>query len=173
MGGSQAFAGAGVPISSRGVGMKRFINYGRLRSFAPRARMIAAVAVASLVAASCDVHGISGPGTMKSIVVSPNPQILQINGVQQFIATGTDFEGKSITFTPEWSVVTGGGAITSAGVFTAGTGTGTFTNTVKATFGGLSSTGTVIVIPGPLASIVVTPNPMSLAVGATQQYSAL
>lgn len=153
--------------------MKRFMNYGLLRSIAPRARVIAAVAFASLVAASCDVHGISEPGTMHAIVVSPDPQILGIGGVQQFIATGTDFEGKSITFTPEWSVETGGGAITDAGVFTAGAATGTFTNTVKATFGGLSSTATVIVTPGPLASIVVTPDPKSLAVGATQQYVAV
>ena len=40
--------------------------------------------------------------------------------------------------------------------------TGTFTNTVQATSGRIKATGTVTVTPGPLATIVVTPNPVTL-----------
>ena len=156
--------------------MKSFMKSciaGALAPRAPIARVIVAVAFAGLFTGACDVHGISEPGTMTAIIVSPNPQTLAVNGTQQFTAVGKDFSGANITITPTWSVVAGGGTISSSGVFTAGTTPGTFTSTVKATSGDLSSTATVNVIPGPLATIVVTPNPVSMAIGTTQQFTAV
>ena len=122
--------------------------------------------------------GISGSvgssvGSLASLSISPNPQTLAINGVQQFVASGKDNSGASVAVTPVWSVVTGGGTITASGMFTAGTLPGTYTNTVMATSGGLTATATVIVTIGPLASITVTPNPATLAIGATQQFVAV
>ena len=58
-------------------------------------------------------------------------------------------------------------------MFVAGTTLGTFTNTVTATSGSLSGTATVIVTAGPLATITVTPNPVSLVISTTQQYTAV
>lgn len=156
--------------------MKRSIKSRVVQAMAPRARIagvIAAVMAAGLFTASCDVHGLSAPGTLSAIVVSPNPQSLAINGTQQFTAVGTDFSGATVSFTPVWTVVSGGGAISSSGVFTAGTTPGTFTNTVMATSGGKSGTATVLVTVGPLASITLTPSPTSLVVGTTQQYVAV
>ena len=156
--------------------MKRSIKSRVVQAMAPRARIagvIAAVMAAGLFTASCDVHGLSAPGTLSAIVVSPNPQTLAINGTQQFTAVGTDFSGATVSFTPVWTVVSGGGAISSSGVFTAGTTPGTFTNTVMATSGGKSGTATVLVTVGPLASITLTPSPTSLVVGTTQQYVAV
>jgi hypothetical protein len=145
-----------------------------MRSPALRTRITAilAIAGAGIFASACDVHGVSNPGTLSTLTVSPNPRTLAINGTQQFTAVGTDFAGAVITLAPTWTVVAGGGAISSSGLFTAGGVTGTFASTVQATSGGMSSTATVIVTVGPLASIVVTPTPVSLAVGTTQQFTA-
>jgi len=139
-------------------------------------RSMAAVAFAALCALSavgCDVHGVSEPGTLSAIVVSPNPHTMAVNATQQFTAVGTDFSGARVTFTPVWTVAAGGGTISSSGMFTASTVTGTFANTVVATSGGLSSSATVVVTPGPLATIVVSPNPDTLAIGGAQQFVAI
>lgn len=145
---------------------------------APRARvarLVAAVAVAALfTATACDVHGISTPGDLSTLVVSPNPQTLVVGTTQQFVATGADFAGEAVTIAPVWSVATiGGGTISPTGMFTAGPTPGTFTGTVTATSGNLTGTATIIVIAGPLASITVTPNPVSLAIGAAQTFTAV
>lgn len=154
--------------------MSSIMNQRTLRSQTVRRsiRAIVAIASAGLLAAGCDVHGVSRPGTLSTLTVSPNPRTLAINGTQQFTAVGTDHSGAVITLQPTWSVVSGGGAISSSGMFTAGGASGTFTNTVKATSGSMSSTATVIVTIGPLATIVVTPNPASVAVGGVQQFTA-
>ncbi len=146
------------------------------RAFARRARLtggLVMVALAGLYTASCDVHGPSDPGDLSAITVAPNPQILTIGGTQQFTATGTDFAGVAVTFTPVWTVTAGGGTISATGLFTAGTKPGTFASTVTASSDGLSASATVLVTPGPLANIVVTPNPQSLSVGTTQQFLAV
>jgi hypothetical protein len=112
-------------------------------------------------------------GPLASITVTPNPDTLAINGTQLFTAVGRDVAGNVVAITPTWSVVASGGTITTAGSFTAGTVPGTFLNTVRATSGTLSGTATVVVNPGPLATITVTPNPVTLAINGTQQFTAV
>jgi ice-binding like protein len=156
--------------------MKGFTGLRAIRAAVPTARtarVIVAIGFAGLAASACDVHGISNPGTVSSISVSPNPKTIAANGTQQFTAVGTDFSGATVAIQPTWSVVTGGGTISSTGVFTAASTPGTFTNTVMATSGNMTSTATVIVTTGSLATIVVSPNPQSLVVGGTQQYTAV
>jgi hypothetical protein len=137
------------------------------------ARVALAAACVGAFTTACDVHGISGPGTLASISITPDPQTLAIGGTQQFTAVGKDFSGATVTFTPVWSVATGGGTIGGSGMFTAGTLPGTFTKTITATSGGMSATATIIVTPGPLATIVVTPNPATMGIGASQQFAAV
>lgn len=145
-----------------------------LRALAPRsrARFAMALAAAGLFSLACDVHGPSEPGGLATMTVSPNPQTLAVGGTQQFVATGTDFSGANVAFTPTWSVAAGGGTISPTGVFTAGTVPGTFANTVTATSGGISARATVVVVAGALATITVTPLTVTLATGATQAYTA-
>jgi hypothetical protein len=116
-------------------------------------------------------------GALTSITVTPNPDTLTIGGAQTFTALGKDASGNTVVFTPDWSVVAGGGTINATtGVFTAGATSGTFTNTVKATngVGGLiSGTATVLVTNGALASITVTPDPDTLDTGGTRQFVAV
>lgn len=156
--------------------ISKFMSKRASRALAPRARIaqaIIAIGLAGLGSSACDVHGISNPGTLSTISVAPDPQTLAVNATQQFTAVGTDFSGAKVIINPTWSVVTGGGTISSSGLFTASATPGTFTNTVKATSGGMSSTATVIVTAGALASINVTPNPQVLQVNGTQQYTAV
>jgi subtilisin family serine protease len=116
--------------------------------------------------------GFIGNNTLATITVTPNPATLAPGATQQFTATGRDASGNIVPITPTWSVVAGGGTINGTGLFTAGTVAGTYTNTVTASSGGVTGAATVTVTPGPVASIVVTPNPASVAVGATQQFTA-
>ena len=147
-----------------------------LRTSASRGRLalaVASVAFAGVFAASCDVHGISEPGTLSTLSISPNPQTIVVNGTQQFTAVGRDFSGAPVAVTPVWSVVASGGAINASGMFTAGGSPQTFTNTIQVTSGGKTATATVIVILGPLATIAVTPNPATMQTNASQQFVAV
>ena len=65
-----------------------------------------------------------------------------------------DNGGNVVAINPTWSVVAGGGAIDlTTGLFTAGPTIGTYTNSVRASVGGLAGFATVIVTGGPLVSI--------------------
>src|SRR5690348_4453615 len=99
--------------------MNRFITNRVTRAFAHGA-MVATVAAAALLVASCDVHKISSAGSLATLSISPNPQTITVNGTQQFTATGLDESGAIVAITPVWSVVAGGGAINTGGLFTAG-----------------------------------------------------
>jgi hypothetical protein len=88
--------------------------------------------------------------TLATITVTPNPLTINAGSTQQFAAVGRNASGNVVAITPVWSVVSGGGSISSAGLFTAGTTPGTFTNTITATSGSISGTATVIVTAGPL-----------------------
>jgi hypothetical protein len=137
------------------------------------AGVMAAAAMIGLLASACDRKEIAEPATLASIAVTPNPQTLAAGATQQFTAVGTDSRGATMAITPTWSVAAGGGTISATGLFTAGTAAGTFTNTIRATSGTVSGTATVIVTVGPLASIVVTPNPATVAIGGAQQFTAV
>jgi hypothetical protein len=87
--------------------------------------------------------------TLTSIVVSPASATVATAGTQQFTASARDQVATALTAQPAmtWSV-TGGGTITSSGLFTAGsTAGGPFT--VKATSGSVSGTASVTVSSTP------------------------
>jgi hypothetical protein len=145
-----------------------------LRALSPPqwSRRLAALAVAGVFLASCDVHTPAGPGSLTAIAVTPN-STLQINATQQFVAVGTDAEGSVVLISPVWTIEAGGGTINSVGLFTAGTVPGTYTATVKAAQGAISGTASVVVIIGPLATITVTPNPDTLPINGTRTFVAV
>jgi hypothetical protein len=128
------------------------------------------------VSGSATVIVTAPPPALVTITVTPNPALLLPNGTQQFGAVGRDGNGNVFAISPVWSVVNGGGTIdASSGLFTAGSATGTFNNTVKATSGSVSGTATVVVTAAPpvLATITVTPNPASMATNANQLFVAV
>ena len=85
-------------------------------------------------------------GALATITVTPNPDTLPANDVQQFTAVGRDGGGNVLSISPAWSVVASGGSINSAsGLFTAGSAAGTYTNTVEARNGSVAGFATVVV----------------------------
>lgn len=110
-----------------------------------RGRAVAAFLGVAVVATACDVHTPIGPGELTRLVVTPNAT-LAVNGTQQFVAVGTDAEGRVVDISPSWTVVAGGGAIdANSGIFTAGTTPGVYTNTIQATADGQTGNATVTV----------------------------
>jgi hypothetical protein len=128
-------------------------------------RALSVVTLATLVFAACDVHTPSAPGSVFSITVTPNVT-LAVDEPQQFIAVGKDAEGRIVSITPTWSVVAGGGAIDNVGMFTAGSVTGTFDNTVKASDRGVSGFASVIVT-NVLNNILGSANSYGILAGST------
>ena len=113
-------------------------------------------------------------GPLATITVTPTPVSLGAGTTQLFTAVGRDAANNVVVITPVWSVVALGGTINAAsGLFTAGGVLGTFTNTVRATSGAIFGSATVTVVPGALATITVTPNPDTLNVLTTGQFTAV
>ncbi len=112
-------------------------------------------------------------GGVASITLTPTTQTLTVGASQLFTAVVKDAVGNVLSVVPTWSVAAGGGTITSAGLFTAGTAAGTFVNTVRATIGAVTASATVTVTAGALATITITPNAASLAVNGTQAFTAV
>lgn len=112
-------------------------------------------------------------GALATITVTPATITLAIGATQQFTAVGHDAGNNVVALVPTWSVASGGGTISGTGLLTAGTIAGTFTNSVTATSGSISGTSSVVVSTGALATITVSPSSPSLAIGATQQYTAV
>jgi hypothetical protein len=129
------------------------------------------IALAGVFAGACSSS--SEPRVTTALALTPPTATLAPGGTQQFTAVATASNNNVLDVTPTWSVVAGGGTITQAGVFTAGTTAGTFTNTVSVTCSGITSFATVIVTAGPLATITVTPNPATLTPGALQTFTAV
>ena len=113
------------------------------------------------------------PGALASITLSPSTKTLLVDDTAQFTAVGKDANNNIVEITPTWSVAANGGTISNAGLFTAGTVAGEFANTVTATSGTVSGTASVVVTPGALTLLTITPSSQSLAIHATQQFSVV
>lgn len=87
-------------------------------------------------------------GAVAIVKITPLISIIPKGASQQFIAQLMDqYENVVTGFNPTWSVTEGGGTIDSTtGVFTAGDVSGTYANTVKATYNSNGATATVAVI---------------------------
>ena len=154
--------------------MKSVIISRTLQSLAQRARIarvIVAVAFAGLSTAACSSS--TDFRSVTSLTISPTSATVPVNGTQQFTVVAKDRDGRVLSVKPTWSLAAGGGTLSSTGLFTAGTTAGTFTNTVSVTCSGITVTATVIVTAGPLATITVTPNPATLPINTTQQFTAV
>jgi hypothetical protein len=98
---------------------------------------------------------------------------MPVNGTQQFTVVAKDVDGNTLSVTPTFSIIAGGGTVSGSGLFTAGSAAGTYTNTVLATCSGITVSATVIITPGPVATITVTPNPTTLPISTTRQFTAV
>ena len=124
--------------------------------------------IASFKFPSCN----SAPPVLTTITVSPASASVQTGGTQQFTATGFDQFGQPMSPQPTftWSV-SGGGTISSSGLFTAGsTAGGPFT--VTAASGTVSGTASVTVTSVPADfSLSVSPTSQSVRAGNAASYT--
>lgn len=112
-------------------------------------------------------------GALSQLVVTPGSASVSVGGTVAFTAVGKDSNGNTVTLIPTWTVRNGGGTIDSAtGVFTAGTQSGTFVNTVQVSANGLSATASVEVTPAPIVRVEVTPNHVRMQASHSLQFSA-
>lgn len=119
-----------------------------------------------------------------SVKISPSTTTLLTNSSQQYVAQAFDAYGNEVTsLTPQWSVVAGGGTVNQEGVFTAGTVSRVYNDTVAATINGTSGYATVVVttLPGiagdgrdgagELDRLVINPVSPSVETGKTLTFS--
>ena len=116
--------------------------------------------------------GLTVTSVLVSIAVTPaNPSIAK-GTTQQFTATGTysDSSTQNLTSSVTWSSSNTAAATITSGGLAAGVAAGS--TLIQATLGSISgSTGLTVTAPV-LVSIAVTPANPSIAVGATQQFTA-
>ena len=136
------------------------------------ARVLIAVVLAGAITSACDVHGVTAPGTLASMTVTPDTTLIE-GTTAPMIAKGFDADGRYIPVSPTWTVALGGGTITSTGLFTAGATPGLFAHTVVASVGSISANASITVLPGALATITVFPNPGTLPTGGTLTFTAV
>ena len=129
-------------------------------------RVIAAQSGGGL--ADTAVVTVSAPATLVSVAIQPDSGVVMTGTSQQFSAVGTYSTGGTGSVTPSWSAT--GGTITTAGLYTAGASAGNFR--VIAASGGLADTaGVRVTSTATLTSFALTPASVSLAPGATQQFT--
>ena len=132
-------------------------------------RVMAAVAFASAAIFACE--DATAPEQLENLTLTPATSTVAPSATVQVVPIGTR-AGVDVTnlLGQTFSVVSGGGSVNAAGLFTAPTTAGT--STIRVTCGGRTADATVTVVAGPLATITVTPNP-TLQIGATQQFTAV
>ncbi len=116
--------------------------------------------------------GVQPAKTLTSIAVTPaTPASLKAGFTQQFTATATFSDGSTsdITATVTWNSGTPATATISAAGLATGVAGGT--TQITAAMSSVTSPGVTLTVIG-LTSIAITPNPASVAVGATKQFTA-
>ena len=113
-------------------------------------------------------------GPVNSVVVSP-AVTLNIGDSHQFSAQVFDAFDNPIT-ADQITWTADAGTISTDGLMTAGTIAGTFDAGVTATgtLGGVSKTGSaiVVVLPGPIDRVLISPTTVTLSIGDSQQFNA-
>ena len=106
--------------------------------------------------------------TIASVVVTPDSVTLTPGQTTQFSAYGRTTAGDSVPVTATWTAT--GGSISPTGLFTAGSGTGTYS--VDAQVATVHGHGHVHVKTGPVASVTVSPASATGNVGQSAQFTA-
>ena len=132
------------------------------------ARVLLAVALAGFFIAACGDS--TGPQVAATVTISPTTATMTVGGTQQFTAVVKNSKGNVLKVNPIWAVTSGGGSITSTGLFTAPLTPGT--STISVTCSGVTATATVTRNAGALFQIIVTPNPGTLPINTQLTFVA-
>ncbi|MEW5937840.1 MAG: hypothetical protein AB1665_08510, partial [Candidatus Thermoplasmatota archaeon] len=109
------------------------------------------------------------PDAIDYIIVTPNPATVEVGTLQQFDAIAYDqFDNEIADAAFVWT--SNVGTVDTNGLFTAQTSPGA--GVVNATNGTVTGSASVNVVVGGIDHIIVTPNPSSIVVGESQQFTA-
>jgi hypothetical protein len=108
--------------------------------------------------------------TLAQVVLTPPVVTLVEATAQQFAAYGLMNNSDSVAVSVDYSAT--GGTITAAGLYTAGHSAGTYRVIAKQHNGSLADTTIVTVNPPTLVRVVLLPPSVTLAKGASQQFSS-
>jgi calcineurin-like phosphoesterase family protein len=108
--------------------------------------------------------------TLAQVVLTPAAVTLVEATSQQFAAYGLMNNSDSVAVSVDYSAT--GGTITAAGLYTAGHNAGTYRVIAKQHNGSLADTTIVTVNPPTLVRVVLLPPSVTLAKGASQQFSS-
>jgi hypothetical protein len=113
------------------------------------------------------------PATLTKITLTPASVSLTTGATQQFTVSGTWSDGSTQAVSATYSET--GGSISSTGLYTAGSATGSYRVIATAETGSLADTALVTIESPPaptVSSVSVTPSSATLAVGGSVQLSA-
>jgi uncharacterized protein YjdB len=117
------------------------------------------------------------PAALVSIAINPPTATIALGTTQQFTATGTFTDGttQDLTQSGHWSSTVATVATISNTVGTAGLATTLTvgTTTIGISSGTVSATATLVVNPAALVSIAISPQAPTIALGTTQQFTAM
>ena len=103
------------------------------------------------------------------LAISPTTVTMSVNATQTFTATGGCLNGTNcVGGAYTWSVVSGGGSITTAGVFTAPSGTATCVVQVADSIGNVAQSTVTVV-----NSLTISPATLRLAVYSTSTFTTI
>jgi len=112
-----------------------------------------------------------------SIAINPPAATIPLGMTQQYTATGTYTDGSTqdLTQSGHWSSTAAGVATISNSTGTAGLATtlGTGTTTIGISSGGVNAGVPLVVNPAALATIAITPQAPTIALGTSQQFTAM
>ena len=109
---------------------------------------------------------------LQAVEITPSAVTLVTGATQRFTVVGRLTDGKTTSVTAPVFGATGG-TVTSAGAYTAGSAAGTYRVIVRTSDGVFADTSTVKITLPPITSIALTPSTVTLAAGATQQFSVV
>lgn len=116
--------------------------------------------------------GGSGGGIPASVAISVTPSTASVvaGATQQFNATVTGSSNQAVS----WSVQeSGGGSVSVAGLYTAPSAAGSFHVVAQSLADTAKSASALVSVTPPPVAISLTPTSATVAVGATQQFTAL
>jgi uncharacterized protein YjdB len=128
-------------------------------------------ATLSGVSGSANLAVTAPAATLASIAVTPATATIAAKATQQFTATGTYSDGSTANITSTVSWTSSSAAVATVSASGLATGVAAGSATVTASLNGVKGTATLAVTPI-LTSISVSPAAPSIAVGATQQFTA-
>jgi Calcineurin-like phosphoesterase len=108
--------------------------------------------------------------TLAQVVLTPSAVTLVEATTQQFAAYGLMNNADSVAVSVDYSAT--GGTITAAGLYTAGHSAGNYRVIAKQHNGSFADTTTVTINPPTLVRVVLLPASVTLAKGASQQFSS-